>query len=151
MIKPATPSLEDEYRALAAQVREQRERADRLRALADRLEDNAARDEHLLRELAAVLGRDPQLRLEDLDERLRGQRLREVAIEVLRREVGSRRANPLPRVVRATRAGSRSSRWRPRPDCHLPRPGPSLRPGRAHRTAHGSLPPRRLSRHPGDR
>lgn len=82
------PSLEDEYRALAAQVREQRERADRLRALADRLEDNAARDEHLLGELAGVLGRDPQMRLEDLDDRLRGQRLREVAVEVLRRELG---------------------------------------------------------------
>ena len=88
MAEAATPTLEDEYRALSAQVREQRERADRLRALADRLEDNATRDEHLLGELAAVLGRDPQMRLEDLDERLRGQRLREVAVEVLRREVG---------------------------------------------------------------
>ncbi len=84
----ASPTLEGEYRALAAQVREQRERADRLRALADRLEDNATRDEHLLAELEAILGRDPQMRLEDLDERLRGQRLREVAVEVLRREVG---------------------------------------------------------------
>ena len=63
-------------------------RSDRLRLLADRLEENAARDEHLLGELAANLGRDPQMRLEDLDERLRGQRLREVAVEVLRREVG---------------------------------------------------------------
>ena len=88
MLEPATPTLEDEYRALATQVHEQRERADRLRTLADRLEDNATRDEHLLRELAALLGRDPQMRLDDLDERLRGQRLRRVAVEILRREVG---------------------------------------------------------------
>lgn len=82
------PGLEDEYRGLVAQVLEQRERAERLRLLADQLEENASRDEHILRELAALLGKDPQLRLEDLDERLRGQRLREVAIEILSREVG---------------------------------------------------------------
>jgi hypothetical protein len=82
------PELEDEYRGLVAQVLEQRERAERLRVLADQLEENASRDEHLLRELAAVLGTDPQLRIEDLDERLRGQRLREVAIEILGRHVG---------------------------------------------------------------
>lgn len=80
--------IEDEYTSLLAQVIEQRERADRLRVLADRLEENAARDEHLLGELAALLGRDAQLRLEDLDPRLRGLRLREVAVEILRREVG---------------------------------------------------------------
>jgi len=80
--------IEDEYTSLLAQVVEQRERADRLRTLADRLEENAARDEHLLGEFAALLGRDAQLRLEDFDYRLRGQRLREVAVEILRREVG---------------------------------------------------------------
>jgi hypothetical protein len=80
--------LEQEYRALVAQVVEQRKRADRLRMLADHLEENAARDEHLLGELAALLGKDPQLRLEDLDARVRGQRLREIAVEVLRREIG---------------------------------------------------------------
>ena len=52
------------------------------------MKENAARDEHLLEELAALLGRAAQLRLEDLDRRLRGQRLREVAMEILRREVG---------------------------------------------------------------
>lgn len=80
--------IEAEYSSLLKQVVEQRERADRLRALADRVEDNAARDEHLLGEVAALIGRDSQLRLEDLDPRLKGQRLREVAVVVLRREVG---------------------------------------------------------------
>lgn len=36
-----------------------------------------------MRELAELLGIDPQLRLEELDARLRGQRLQEVAIRVL--------------------------------------------------------------------
>jgi len=80
--------IEAEYRAVATRVVEQRERAQRVRALADQLEENASRDEHLLEELAALLGRSAQLRLEDLDRRLRGQRLREVAMEILRREVG---------------------------------------------------------------
>jgi hypothetical protein len=86
--RPAGTDLEQEYRTLLAQVVEQRDRADRLRALADRVEENAARDEYLLRELVSLLGKDPQLRIEDLDARLRGQRLREVAIEVLRCRVG---------------------------------------------------------------
>lgn len=80
--------IEAEFASVAARVVEQRERAERVRALADQLEENAARDEHLLDEMAALLGRDAQLRLEDLDARLRGQRLREVALEILRREVG---------------------------------------------------------------
>jgi len=84
----APTPIEAEYAALAAQVIEQRERADRLRILADQLNENAARDEYLLAELAALLGRDSQMRLEDLDQRLRGQRLREVAMEILRRDVG---------------------------------------------------------------
>lgn len=88
MALSAGSDLEQEYRALVAQVVEQRERADRLRLLADQLDENAGRDEHLLGELASLLGKDPQLRLEDLDARVRGQRLREVAVEVLRREVG---------------------------------------------------------------
>lgn len=84
----APDPIEAEYRAVATRVVEQRERAERVRALADQLEENAARDDHLLEELAALLGRSDQMRLEDLDRRLRGQRLREVAIEILRREVG---------------------------------------------------------------
>jgi hypothetical protein len=81
-------SIETEYASLLNQVIEQRERADRLRVLAERLDENAARDEHLLGELSALLGCDAQLRLEDLDPRLRGQRLRDVAVEILHREVG---------------------------------------------------------------
>jgi hypothetical protein len=76
--------LKSEYQSLLARVVEQREQTDRLRALADQLEERTAADEHLLEELAASLGMSPQLRIEDLSPRLRGQRLQEVALDVLR-------------------------------------------------------------------
>lgn len=76
--------LRVEYEALLARVQQQREQTDRLRALADQLEERTASDEHLLEELAASLGMSAQLRIEELSPRLRGQRLREVALEVLR-------------------------------------------------------------------
>lgn len=76
-------SLRNEYARLLARVTQQLEQADRLRALADQLEDSTARDEHLLEELAAALGMSAQLRIEELSLRLRGQRLREVALDVL--------------------------------------------------------------------
>lgn len=75
--------LLDEYRQLARSIAAQRERAERLRALADQATAHAEEQERSLRELAELLGIDPQLRLESLDERLRGQRLQEVAIGVL--------------------------------------------------------------------
>lgn len=71
---------------MAARVREGRQRADRLRALAEHSEAQAARDEQLLSELEAALGLASQLRLEDLDPRLGGQRLEEVAVELLNSE-----------------------------------------------------------------
>ena len=71
-----------------AQIVSQRERAARLRALSDHLDQQADRDEHLLGELRAALGLDAQLRLDNLDGRLRGRRLREVALDILAREVG---------------------------------------------------------------
>jgi len=80
--------IERECGDLTAQIVAQRERAERLRTLADRLDQHADRDEHLLGELRAALGLDRQLRIEDLDRRLRGRRLREVALEILTREVG---------------------------------------------------------------
>lgn len=71
---------------MAARVREGRERADRLRALADHSEAQAARDELLLAELEAALGLADQLRLEDLDPRLGGQRLEQIAVGLLRQQ-----------------------------------------------------------------
>jgi hypothetical protein len=81
-------ALTEEWRALTARVVEQRERADRLRGLADQVEEQARRDELLLAELKGLAGVAPQLRIETLDHELRGRRLREVAIEILEADVG---------------------------------------------------------------
>ena len=45
-----------EYRAMSARVGERREQLDRLRAVIDELEEQTAREEHLLREMAGALG-----------------------------------------------------------------------------------------------
>ncbi len=78
-------ALIDEFQALAKRVAEQRERAVRLRALADHADEQATRDECMLSDLQAALGMADQLQLDDLDPRLRGQRLEAVALEMLRR------------------------------------------------------------------
>ncbi len=84
-------SLRSEFELLAQRVVQQREQTDRLRALAERVEEHTTHDEHLLEEMAAVLGLSAQLRIEDLSPRLRGQRLREVAVEVLQTRWGAKR------------------------------------------------------------
>jgi hypothetical protein len=76
--------LREEYELLAARVADQRAQSDRLRGLAEQLEERTQRDEHLLEELAATLGVSAQLRIESLSPTLRGQRLQEVAVEILR-------------------------------------------------------------------
>lgn len=73
---------------MVARVDELRVRADRLRALAEQAERLASGEEHYLRELEGLLGISPQLRIESLNIRLRGQRLQEVAIDILLRERG---------------------------------------------------------------
>jgi hypothetical protein len=80
--------LAQEYLALKARLAEGRERADRLRKLADHLDAQVTRDEHALREFEGALGMRAQLQIEALDRELRGRRLQEVAVEVLARDVG---------------------------------------------------------------
>lgn len=79
-------ALMEECRAMAERVRAGRRRAEQLRALAEHAETQASRDEQILGELEAALGMAPQLRIEDLDRRLGGQRLEEIAIDLLRQE-----------------------------------------------------------------
>lgn len=85
-------ALLEEYREFAHSIAMQRERAERLRALADQAAAHAEDQEGSLRDLAELLGIDPQLRLEEFDARLRGQRLQEIAIRVL----SERRPNTEP-------------------------------------------------------
>jgi hypothetical protein len=86
---PLAEVLRDEYCVLKERVDQGRERAKRLRELADQAEVQAAADEKLLGDLAGVLGLSAQISLDHLDGRLRGQRLREVAIDVLRERHGA--------------------------------------------------------------
>jgi hypothetical protein len=72
-----------EYTSMAANVSEQRERAERLQDLADDARIQAEAQEAALRELGELVGIDPQLRLEQLDSRLGGQRLQQIAVQVL--------------------------------------------------------------------
>jgi len=81
---PASDALLAECRDMAERVRAGRQRADQLRALAEHSEAQATRDERLLAELESALGLADQLRLENLDSRLGGQRLEQIAVGLLR-------------------------------------------------------------------
>lgn len=81
----AGTELLDEYRRLAAHAAERRERATQLRALAEHAEAQAERDERMLTDIGGALGLTAQLCLEEVDPRLRGARLEEIAVELLRR------------------------------------------------------------------
>lgn len=86
--EPAELALAREYLALKSRLTDVRERADRLRQLADHLDEQVARDEHALRELEGALGMRAQLQIEALDSELRGRRVQEVAVQVLARDLG---------------------------------------------------------------
>lgn len=83
----ASRQLEEEltkqYEELSARAVQHRERAELLQRMADQANGQAVNDERLLDELAGTLGRACQLRIEQLDRRLRGQRLQEIAVELL--------------------------------------------------------------------
>ena len=83
---PAEVALAQEYLDLKDRVGEARQRADRLRNLADHLDEQARKDEHALGELEGVLGLAAQLQIEQLDRELGGKRLQEIAVAVLSRE-----------------------------------------------------------------
>jgi hypothetical protein len=91
MSKHGTKLFDQEYASLCARIRGQRAQADRLRVLADRIEEQTARDEGLLQEMEEILGLAPQMPFEALDRRLGGQRLREIAVAVLESQPDSGR------------------------------------------------------------
>ncbi len=84
--------LEDELGkqadTLAQRVADTQERLQTMRDLVAVLEDQLETDENMLRQLEGLLGRSDQLPLETLSARLRGERLREVAVDILRRRAG---------------------------------------------------------------
>jgi len=74
--------------ALKRRIEAQAEQAERLRLLADRIDEQTQRDRALLQQLESALGRSIQLSIDDLDGRLRGQRLLDVAITLLEEQMG---------------------------------------------------------------
>jgi len=84
---PDEMAVAREYLGLKKRVGEARTRAQRLRALAEHLEEQASADEHMLAQLEGVVGLTAQLQIEQLDHELGGRRLREIAVEVLSREI----------------------------------------------------------------
>jgi hypothetical protein len=79
-------AAEAEHAELVKRIVERRQQADQLRTWADRAEALASEEERYIRELEGLIGIAPQMRIEALDLRLRGQRLTEVAVEILARE-----------------------------------------------------------------
>jgi hypothetical protein len=82
-------ALVGERKTLVARIEQEREQLGRMQSIVASLEERLAHDERMLGEIDSVLGRAPQLRLEDADVRLRGRRLEEVAIAVLADERGN--------------------------------------------------------------
>jgi hypothetical protein len=78
-----------EYAALKSDIERRRDRCDDLRRILEHLESQTARDEYMLTEMEAMLDLTPQMRIEQLDHRLRGRRLLEVAVELLASHAGS--------------------------------------------------------------
>ena len=74
--------------ALKRRIEAQAEQAERLRLLADRIDDQTQRERALLEQLECALGRSVQLSIDDLDGRLRGQRLLDVAVTLLEEQIG---------------------------------------------------------------
>lgn len=76
--------LERERGALIAQVDQLTQRVQLHREVLQQLEVKLVSAQRLLREIEELTDRRPQLRLERLDRQLKGQRLQDVAVEVLR-------------------------------------------------------------------
>jgi len=77
-----------EREAVALRVADLRRQSESMRAVVEQVDRDLASAERLLRRMDEVLGLAPQLAIEDLGGELRGQRLREVAVEVLRQRRG---------------------------------------------------------------
>jgi hypothetical protein len=83
------PELEQELGrqadALTRRVSDTLERLETLREFVSHLETQLEGDESMLRQLEGLLGRSAQLPLDSLNSRLRGERLRQVALDILKR------------------------------------------------------------------
>lgn len=80
--------VERERATVLARVADLRRQAEALHVLVDQVDQELAASERLLRQMEEMLGRAPQLALEATDFALRGRRLREIAVQLLRDHKG---------------------------------------------------------------
>ncbi len=81
-------AVERERELVAQRLAELRDQAARLHVLVEQVDAEVADNARLLRQMDEMLGLAPQLSLEALHGELRGQRLREIAVELLRQKKG---------------------------------------------------------------
>ena len=80
--------VEEEREVVAARLEALRAQSTRLHELVERVDADVEEAARMLRGMDEMLGRSPQLSLEALHGELRGKRLREIAVELLREERG---------------------------------------------------------------
>jgi hypothetical protein len=81
-------AVEREREIVLGRLSSLRAQADRLHALVDEVDKDVEETVRLLRGIDEMLGLAPQLSLEAFSGELRGQRLREIAVELLRQKKG---------------------------------------------------------------
>jgi hypothetical protein len=79
-------AVEDEREVVVERLATLRMQAERLHAVVDELDRNVEETARLLRQIDEMLGLAPQLSLEASHGELRGQRLREIAVDLLRQK-----------------------------------------------------------------
>ena len=79
-------AVEGEREVVVERLATLRAQAERLHAVVDELDRNVEEAAHLLRQIDEMLGLAPQLSLEALHGELRGRRLREIAVDLLRQK-----------------------------------------------------------------
>ena len=84
----AMDALLAERNSLLSRIEQEREQLERMQAIVSSIEERLSHDERILEDIDSALGRSPQLRLEEGDVRVRGQRLEAIAVEVLERKLG---------------------------------------------------------------
>ena len=84
----ATAIVKRERATVAARVADLRRQSEAFHRLVDEIDADLSKQDRTLRRMDEMLGLAPQLPLDLQHEELRGQRLREIAVEVLRQRVG---------------------------------------------------------------
>lgn len=81
-------AVEEEREVVAARLEALRAQSARLHELGERVDADVEETTRMLRGMDEMLGRAPQLSLDALHGELRGKRLREIAVELLRQKRG---------------------------------------------------------------